>query len=300
MTVEQALSSPPSVAELHSPPKQEDNLQVDFYIESRDDMKRDLVSGGLIELFNDAKGIISDYHKSFWEYVNLVSHPMYWGYGLPRGDGSPVIYVGGLGTVELNYLAPIHAMRKAGHNAKTFPWGGLNLGPIRDVGLRLKKFVKEEVEETGKKAKLVLHSLGGYEGLAFFDDNPEEFAGLVDEVVIDASPKPKRLNKALEFAYLVLTFWQSPESYHALSERAELLKDLENAQILKVTTIDSSSDPFIQGDPFGRAQDHYVIKDASHAGMASVKESVVITAHRFAGADIDPLKHPRIILPFAA
>lgn len=95
------------------------------------------------------------------ELVLLHASPVYWGFGVPRGDGSPVIVIPGfLGTDS--YLMEMHAwLARIGYRAY-FSGIGLNADcPNLLFKNRLNQTLDKAWSETGRKVHLVGHSLGG-------------------------------------------------------------------------------------------------------------------------------------------
>ncbi len=91
----------------------------------------------------------------------LHSSPVYYGLGVPHGDGSAVVLVPGfLGTDA--YLRQLHAwLGRIGYRPY-FSGIGLNAEcPNLLIQRRLKDNIDRAVQETGRKIHLVGHSLGG-------------------------------------------------------------------------------------------------------------------------------------------
>ena len=95
------------------------------------------------------------------ELVLLHASPVYWGFGVPRGDGSGVVVIPGfLGTD--GYLMEMHAwLARMGYRAY-FSGIGLNAEcPNLLARTRLRQTLNKALEETGRKVHLIGHSLGG-------------------------------------------------------------------------------------------------------------------------------------------
>ena len=294
--VKEALLSSSAVGEVNSPRDlaQEDNPQ---FIKSIRDIERRLVSDwltfGPIKLSYDLYGAVKDGYRSLREHYDLVHDPISEGEGVPRGDGSPVIILGGLASIEQNYSALVRSLIGANWNAMTVPWG-VNLPPIKEKAELLKKCVRERVKSSGRKAKIIGHSLGGEEEMEFFAGNPEEFVDLIDHVVFIGAPRPTRLNSAVSLFCTAILKWMNPDEYLEIDEKAHLLKTLADAGLVKTTSIDSRADPIIGGPFYGRAQDHFDIEAATHTGLATNKDTVAIVTHQFMDAEIDFRRYPNI------
>lgn len=122
----------------------------------------------------------------------LLFHPVYRrGEGVPRGDGSPMIFVPGIFSSDA-YMRPMKNWAKrrgyAGEDADTI-W---NVGPWRSHLSRLKERTRRAVERTGQKATIVGHSLGGVYGLAEVFEDPD----YVDTLITLASDTRENIRKA--------------------------------------------------------------------------------------------------------
>src|SRR4051812_4330978 len=95
------------------------------------------------------------------EYVCLRVSPVYWGFGVPRGDGSAVVLIPGLMQTDL-YLSELRAwLGRIGYRPY-FSAIGLNAEcPNLLIRQRLMETIKTARRETGRRVHLVGHSLGG-------------------------------------------------------------------------------------------------------------------------------------------
>ena len=94
------------------------------------------------------------------DWVRLHASPVYFGYGAPRGDGSPVITVPGFLGSDL-YLSELRWwFHRMGYSS--FPSGiGANADCPNKLQLALFESIERAVEAVGRPVHLVGHSLGG-------------------------------------------------------------------------------------------------------------------------------------------
>jgi len=95
------------------------------------------------------------------EMAFLRISPVFWGYGIPRGDGAGVVLVPGLLGTDL-YLTQLRGwLRRIGY--KPYYSGiGLNAEcPNLLIRLRLNDAIQEAYKSTRRKIHLIGHSLGG-------------------------------------------------------------------------------------------------------------------------------------------
>jgi triacylglycerol lipase len=87
--------------------------------------------------------------------------PVYYGFGVPRGDGSGVVLIPGFLGTDL-YLSELHSwLGRIGYRAY-FSGIGINADcPNLLVQRHLNETIKRAMDETGGKIHLIGHSLGG-------------------------------------------------------------------------------------------------------------------------------------------
>ncbi len=113
------------------------------------------------------------------EMLYLRVSPVYWGYGIPRGDGSAVVVVPGFLLNDL-YLTEFRAwLRRIGYRSY-----GSGIGINAECpNLLIKQHLMETVEkahaETGRKVHLIGHSLGGVLARAAASQMPERVASVI-------------------------------------------------------------------------------------------------------------------------
>lgn len=112
------------------------------------------------------------------EMVCLRVSPVYWGFGVPRGDGSAVVLIPGLLGTDL-YLSEMRAwLGRIGY--RPYSSGiGLNAEcPNLLIRRRLLETIGTARRETGRRVHLVGHSLGGLLALAAASQMPREVASV--------------------------------------------------------------------------------------------------------------------------
>ena len=109
----------------------------------------------------------------------LRSSPIYYGLGVPRGDGSAVVLVPGfLGTDR--YLGQLHSwLGRIGYRPY-FSRIGFNADcPNLLIQRRLNESIDRAASETGAKIHLVGHSLGGIIARAVAGQRPNDIASVI-------------------------------------------------------------------------------------------------------------------------
>ncbi len=109
----------------------------------------------------------------------LHSSPVYYGLGIPRGDGSAVVLVPGfLGTDA--YLSQLHSwLGRIGYRPY-FSGIGFNAEcPNLLIQRRLKESIERALADTGRKIHLIGHSLGGILARAVAGQRPADIASVI-------------------------------------------------------------------------------------------------------------------------
>ncbi len=113
------------------------------------------------------------------EMLYLRISPVYWGYGVPPGDGSAVLVLPGFLLNDL-YLTEFRAwLRRIGYQ----PYGsGIGIN-AECPNLLIKQHLADTVErayiETGRKIHIIGHSLGGVLARAIASQMPERVASVI-------------------------------------------------------------------------------------------------------------------------
>lgn len=109
----------------------------------------------------------------------LHSSPVYYGLGVPHGDGSPVILIPGfLGTDA--YLTQLHTwLGRIGYRPY-FSGIGINAEcPNILIQQRLNACIERALHDTGRKLHVIGHSLGGILARAIAAQRPKEIASVI-------------------------------------------------------------------------------------------------------------------------
>src|SRR5690349_1042591 len=113
------------------------------------------------------------------ELFFLRISPVYWGCGVPRGDGSAVVLIPGFMGTDL-YLGPFRSwLRRIGY--ETYYSGiGLNAEcPNLLIRQRLNATVEKAHRATRKRVHLIGHSLGGVLARATASQMPARVASVI-------------------------------------------------------------------------------------------------------------------------
>lgn len=186
----------------------------------------------------DVSARLTDLAARAWqpaaEFGLLLQDPVYWGLGVPRGDGHPVLVLPGLGGGD-TYLRPLRGwLRRVGYQAVK---SGIERNPgwsdelVRDLG----EIVAGEYQRTGQRVSIIGHSMGGVLGRSVAVRHPDA----VRQVIAMGSP-------------LRLTRGRLPQG-------------------VRMTAIYSRADRIVR-DPGARAQDAGAANievPGSHVGLAS-------------------------------
>src|SRR5664279_223873 len=108
----------------------------------------------------------------------LHASPVYYGWGVPRGDGSAVILIPGfLGTDA--YLGQFHSwLERIGYRAY---YSGIGVNaecPNILIQRRLNNCINRALSETGRKIHLIGHSLGGIIARSVAGQRPSDIASI--------------------------------------------------------------------------------------------------------------------------
>lgn len=186
----------------------------------------------------------------------LPFHPVYRrGEGVPRGDGSPMIFVPGLFGSDA-YMRPMRNWSKRNGYAGEDSDINLNVGSWRLHLQRLKESTRRTVERTGQKATIVGHSLGGVYGLAEVFEDPD----LVDTLITLATDTRENIHKAAHPAVRwggSLAINIDPEA----EEMLDLLPTLPLPSGVKMYCIYGNADGVFHQESFGdpRAEENIQI-----------------------------------------
>lgn len=113
------------------------------------------------------------------EILILHATPVYYGFGVPRGDGSGVVIIPGFLGTDL-YLMEMHAwLGRIGYRPY-FSGIGINAEcPNLLIQRHLNQTIEKAVDETGGKIHLIGHSLGGVIARSVAAQRPKDVASVI-------------------------------------------------------------------------------------------------------------------------
>ena len=113
------------------------------------------------------------------ELVLLHAAPLYYGFGIPHGDGSAVVLIPAFLCPDA-YLAPLHGwLARIGYKA-FFSGIGFNTEcPNLLIRSQLNQTIEKALSQSGRKVHLIGHSLGGIIARAIAAQRPEDIASVV-------------------------------------------------------------------------------------------------------------------------
>ena len=129
----------------------------------------------------DLQADISPWTEALFAAEILLLHatPVYYGFGVPRGDGSAVVIIPGFLGTDL-YLMELHAwLGRIGYRPY-FSGIGINAEcPNLLVQRHLNGTIERALTETGRKIHLIGHSLGGVIARSLAGQRPKEIASVI-------------------------------------------------------------------------------------------------------------------------
>jgi triacylglycerol lipase len=113
------------------------------------------------------------------ELLLLHAAPVFYGFGVPRGDGSGVVIIPGFLGTDV-YLTELHAwLARIGYKPY-FSGIGINADcPNLLIQRRLTETIDRAVDETGRKIHLIGHSLGGVIARSAAGQRPRDVASVI-------------------------------------------------------------------------------------------------------------------------
>src|ERR1022692_1083523 len=113
------------------------------------------------------------------EVLLLHATPVYYGFGVPRGNGSGVVIIPGFLGTDL-YLTELHGwLGRIGYRPY-FSGIGINADcPNILVQRHVSATIKRALDETGRKIHLIGHSLGGVIARSIAGDRPKDIASVI-------------------------------------------------------------------------------------------------------------------------
>lgn len=129
----------------------------------------------------DLQADISPWTEALFAAEILLLHatPVYYGFGVPRGDGSAVVLIPGFLGTDL-YLMELHSwLERIGYRAY---FSGIRINaecPNLLVQRHLNETIEKALDETGRKIHLIGHSLGGVIARSVAGQRPREVASVI-------------------------------------------------------------------------------------------------------------------------
>jgi len=113
------------------------------------------------------------------ELLLLHASPVYYGLGVPRGDGSAVIVIPGFLGTDF-YVSHLHSwLERIGYRPYLSNIGFNAECPNLLIKYRLAETIARAIGETGRKIHLIGHSLGGIIARALATQHPKEVASVI-------------------------------------------------------------------------------------------------------------------------
>ena len=150
-------------------------------------VKQQRANGQSKPLIRNSKGTShSSESASIWtealfaaEVLLLHATPVYYGFGVPRGDESAVVIIPGFLGTDL-YLTELHGWLERIGYRPYFSGIGINAEcPNLLVQRHLNETVKKALRETGRKIHLIGHSLGGVIARSIAGERPKDIASVI-------------------------------------------------------------------------------------------------------------------------
>lgn len=123
--------------------------------------------------------------EAFWplEWLGLRFSPVYYGLGVPRGDGGPVVLVPGFLGTDVYLTEMFMWLERIGYRPYMSRIG-VNAECPGTLAGRLLRTVRHAHSETGKPVRIIGHSLGGVMGRRVCLEHPE----LVKQLITLGAP----------------------------------------------------------------------------------------------------------------
>ncbi len=254
---------------------------VDFRILPQDEGRKPLINEG----------------KAFGELLTLYTNPIFYGIGVPHGDGSPVITIPGFMASD-RYLLQLNSWLLLINYKIHFSGIPINTDPeshIEEVAEKAKRVYERE----GRKVSLIGHSLGGVIARGVGYKYPE----YIESVTTLGSPIDGDFEEAVDPFVLalgktIIPSFRNPEEFAKRKE--QLLKPLP--QGVRSTYIYTKSDGVVDWhsciDPDPRATGIEV--SGTHAGLIWNPRVYKHIAHTLASVPEKKLSTSLSSLGFAA
>ena len=132
------------------------------------------------------EALVTKWHEAFFPVEILLLHgdPVYYGYGVPSGDGSPVILIPGFMHGDLSLLVMYAWLTRIGYRPY---YSGIDLNadcPDLLIRERLVSVLRKAQRETRRRVHLIGNSLGG----VFARSLAAQYPGAVRSVITLGAP----------------------------------------------------------------------------------------------------------------
>src|SRR5271157_1175831 len=129
----------------------------------------------------DLQADISPWTEALFAAEILLLHatPVYYGFGIPRGDGSAVVIIPGFLGTDL-YLMELHGWLKRIGYRPYFSGIGINAEcPNLLIQRKLNQTIEKALTETERRIHLIGHSLGGVIARSVAAQRPDDVASVI-------------------------------------------------------------------------------------------------------------------------
>jgi triacylglycerol lipase len=210
------------------------------------------------------------------EYVNLIRDPVYYGRGVPRGDGRPVLLIPGFLAGDQTLLTMQAWLRRMDYKPEL---SGIRFNVLYSevtVEAVLQRLYAHH-RRTRRKVAIVGHSRGGLLAKVIADRNPE----LVSQVIALGSP----LNEALDVHPLTMAAVRAARLYNRLRYRTVVdsevafTEQLAAPPLVPITSIYTRSDGVVNWKACLRSDVQTIEVRGSHGGLGVNAEVYHHLAH---------------------
>ena len=152
------------------------------------------------------KRLIAQFARPAVEFGTLVADPVFWGWGVQRGDGHSILALPGLGGGD-GYLQPLRIwLRRVGYQPLD---SGVDVNPgwSEELVDELAELVEWEFRRSGFKLTIISHSLGGVLAYAIAARQPH----MIRQIITLASPL-RYISGALLASVPITAFYSHADS----------------------------------------------------------------------------------------
>ena len=211
------------------------------------------------------------------EYVTLIRDPVFYGRGVPRGDGRPVLLIPGFLAGDQTLLTMQAWLRRMDYKPEL---SGISFN-VRHSDVTAEAVLERlyiHHRRTKQKVAIVGHSRGGLLAKVIADRNPE----LVSQVIALGSP----LNAALDVHPLTMAAVHAARLYNRIRYRspadteAAFTEQLAAPPVVPITSIYTRSDGVVNWKACIRPDVKAIEVHGSHGGLGMNAEVYHHLAHQ--------------------